>query len=212
MKKTLLILLLAFVPQFGHSLIIQNFTVSALSDTSINVQVNTQNNYTFGYNSYQLDITNNVITLNICYDPGFGAAISYLQNDFMIPLDNTSNTTYQLIVNVFFSNQSAICDYQTVEDSGSVTFDTPLTEPVSLNAPSFDGMQKMIIYPNPTTGILNIEGFGQINEIQLFDQLGRFISKFNESSSLDLHGIKNGVYYLLLDDATGSKTYKVLKN
>jgi len=54
------------------------------------------------------------------------------------------------------------------------------------------------IYPNPTSGELNIQNVkGQIDQIQLFDAMGRLVSTFNPGfGKLNVSGLEAGIYVL----------------
>jgi Subtilase family/Secretion system C-terminal sorting domain len=57
---------------------------------------------------------------------------------------------------------------------------------------------KIDIYPNPTTGILNIISDEKILMVQIYDILGREIFKSNISQSIDLKGFKDGIYTIVI--------------
>jgi hypothetical protein len=79
--------------------------------------------------------------------------------------------------------------------------------------------ESMLIYPNPTNGILNIEMQKSIQnfDVKLFSLDGKLldveISKTNQNIQLDLGSFKSGIYFLQLTDELGrSYFYKVNKN
>lgn len=72
------------------------------------------------------------------------------------------------------------------------------------------------IYPNPTTGVINIEAVDQqiIEAIKVYDGTGRLIqsAKLNsQDSSIDLSNLKPNNYYIQLDFGDSSSIKKVVK-
>ena len=75
---------------------------------------------------------------------------------------------------------------------------------------------ELLIYPNPATGIINILGnFDQLNEVRLFNHLGKDLTNDIEFSldensqklKLDLTPLKAGLYIV----KSNSKAYKIHK-
>ncbi|MEX0967306.1 MAG: T9SS type A sorting domain-containing protein [Bacteroidia bacterium] len=65
---------------------------------------------------------------------------------------------------------------------------------------------KTSVYPNPTTGIVNIKtGTPQSLSLQLLDATGRVLYKeeFSNSTSLNLSTFKSGMYFLILQNNSG---------
>lgn len=60
------------------------------------------------------------------------------------------------------------------------------------------------ISPNPTTSIINIEPFGQINSVYLYNTSGVFLlSQKNNFSQLDISKLPKGIYFLKIELDTG---------
>ena len=66
------------------------------------------------------------------------------------------------------------------------------------------------IYPNPTSGILNIEGNGQMS-ISVMNMLGQEIMKINatDKATIDLNGCESGIYMIQIKSENGIQTEKV---
>jgi endonuclease/exonuclease/phosphatase family metal-dependent hydrolase len=83
---------------------------------------------------------------------------------------------------------------------------------------ALDNGFKVRIYPNPTSGIVNIttKGKERPSELYVSDYLGRKVRRFkggliDETVTLDLTDLPNGIYYLNLLDSKGRlKTEKVV--
>jgi len=72
---------------------------------------------------------------------------------------------------------------------------------------------QLVVYPNPVNSILNFE-FGQLNavEVKIYNSNGQFIlSQVVKNSKINIHNLKNGIYYLKLISSEGIKIVKVVK-
>ncbi len=80
----------------------------------------------------------------------------------------------------------------------------------SVNELSFNDVN---IYPNPSTGIVNIESYDDINEVHVYNSLGSLIyhsKKTFTKQSIDLSSLPNGIYHLTLKNTAGVKGTKRL--
>ncbi len=66
-----------------------------------------------------------------------------------------------------------------------------------------------LIFPNPTTGIVNLNAIDLKGNVLLYDLLGNRvkIENINSNNQLDITNLSNGVYFL----NNGSKNYKIVK-
>ncbi len=128
--------------------------------------------------------------------PGF---TSSLQNPILTPV---STATY--IVNITDTNLGC-------SDTASVTVQVVLT---GINDQA--GLKnEPVIYPNPTSGIINIKGdpAGEKDlEITVHNVYGETILNVKNSPTLDLSGFTNGIYYLTVRYAKSKiSNYKIVK-
>ncbi len=82
------------------------------------------------------------------------------------------------------------------------------------DAISFNGKNHVKVYPNPTTGLLNIYA-DQNYFVEIIDITGRVINQaqmFNKFGSIDITNQKDGVYFVKLTNNKRTYTYKVVKN
>jgi hypothetical protein len=82
------------------------------------------------------------------------------------------------------------------------------------NIVSFNGINHISVYPNPTTGIFNIYS-NQNYFAEVIDMTGRIINQtqmFNKFGTIDLTNQKDGVYIIKLTNNKRTYTYKVVKN
>ena len=71
----------------------------------------------------------------------------------------------------------------------------------------------MSIYPNPTSGILNITSNEEIDSVEIFNSIGNTVvsSKVvGNSSAIDMSNLPNGMYFVRVSTANGIETVKVV--
>ena len=126
--------------------------------------------------------------------PGF---TSSLQNPTLFP---TSTTTY--IVNITDTNLGC-------SDTASVTVYVVVTGINEQAGPK----NELVIYPNPTDGIVNIKDAGEQDlEITVRNVYGETILIVSDSPALDLSGFAKGIYYLTVRfGKTKILNYKIVK-
>jgi hypothetical protein len=72
---------------------------------------------------------------------------------------------------------------------------------------------ELVIYPNPTNGIVNIKGAGEQDlKITVRNVYGETILNVPDSPTLDLSGFAKGIYYLTVRSCkTKILNYKIVK-
>ena len=90
---------------------------------------------------------------------------------------------------------------------------------IPLKTDSFDTNNQIVVYPNPTNGLLQINSkISLIKEATVFDLLGEkvYTSKFstlNNNINLDLKTLQTGIYTLKVTSNTGkTENIKIIKN
>lgn len=102
----------------------------------------------------------------------------------------------------------AICEEENHSDwSASVSFTTKELSTENQQ------MKNLSIYPNPTTGVLNISGEINLKSYQLYDLQGRLIQAAELTQpQIDLSKIERGLYFLQIENQQGIvKNLKVVK-
>ncbi len=94
----------------------------------------------------------------------------------------------------------------------AIVTNTATTEIVDiLSVAEFDA-NKVSIYPNPTSGILNIVTTTEIAKVDIYNQLGQLVLTVKEKSTIDISSLSQGVYVMTLKDASGNIfTKKVIR-
>ncbi|MEN8125817.1 MAG: N-acetylmuramoyl-L-alanine amidase [Bacteroidota bacterium] len=75
--------------------------------------------------------------------------------------------------------------------------------------------QNIRLYPNPTSGIVNISNpnFININKVEIFNIYGQKLSVKKQNNSISLKNFSNGIYFIKIEDENGKQgTFKILKN
>ncbi|MFC4164475.1 T9SS type A sorting domain-containing protein [Epilithonimonas zeae] len=68
------------------------------------------------------------------------------------------------------------------------------------------------IYPNPTSDILNITTKEKINNIEIYDSIGRKVTaEFNSNNQIDVQKLISGVYYIRITTDKNNLTSKFIK-
>ena len=96
---------------------------------------------------------------------------------------------------------------------GNILIDWEPTVVTGLTSSSF--IPEISVFPNPTTGVFNID-YSNTNNIKVFNTLGEIV--FNENvtenssgnKSINLANFANGIYMIKLSNAISIKNYKVI--
>ena len=95
---------------------------------------------------------------------------------------------------------------------GKPNADSESEDDVFYNASNSEN--SIFVYPNPTTGIVNIEVFGNmaIQSISVFDVLGKTLQNNIAfvGNTLDLSYLSNGIYFIKIQTLSGQTTHKVI--
>jgi hypothetical protein len=101
--------------------------------------------------------------------------------------------------------------YQSLYDGlGSVFVAAPGT--LGLNDININDLN---IYPNPSNNVWNIEGQETINEVQVYDVLGKRVMSLSPRTidvSIDASTLPNGLYFAKMTTELGSGSIKLIKN
>lgn len=155
------------------------------------------------FSTHITSIDQNIITLSACYLMTDFGAISNLENDFYIDIPNNGN--YTLKVNLFTSSDPTTCNYLNLEDTVMLNFIAPIEGTVSLNTIDLENNnEKLLLFPNPTKGILNIKTSQKTEQINIFDATGKQVRSIqNTENKIDVSNLANGVYYIEILNSKG---------
>jgi hypothetical protein len=144
-------------------------------------------------------------TASISGQGTYGHQISWFKNDEVIP--GANNNTLTLMGGSEIKNKNTI-HARLLSLSPCSIPDTALSNVIKvsnttginqLNAP-----EAFKIYPNPTTGLVNIEGLVKGDNINVLDALGRTVRKHTATNDavqvINLNGLAQGMYFVLFTD------------
>lgn len=94
------------------------------------------------------------------------------------------------------------------------SFATELNVMISVETVDIDDetFQDMLIFPNPATNFVNIQGTANIQQVELFNLEGqRVAAEYGDVRTLSLEGLASGMYIMKVTSDKGTTTYKVSK-
>jgi hypothetical protein len=216
MKRLLTLLFIIGIVQNSSAIIIQQLTVTSINTTAINIHSKVADGYYFEYYSHNYEIINNTITLNICYSPYLTPVVTNKENDFVIPNINITPNNFTLVVNIYkqmYDGSAWICDSPIDTDTAALTFSTPLNNAVTLSSNEFNEVNdNLMLFPSPTTGIVNLSTKNEINVIKVYDKLGRKVKMFSllPNNVINLSNLEDGIYLIKLSTDKGDATRKII--
>jgi hypothetical protein len=72
--------------------------------------------------------------------------------------------------------------------------------------------QRMSIYPNPATSIINIKNAPELSTVKVYDIIGHVKAlTITNNGSVDVSGLSNGIYYLEVSSKSGKSTFMFVK-
>jgi hypothetical protein len=136
-----------------------------------------------------------------------GSAYSNNNGTTWIPIDSGT----QRGQNAFFNGSTGWCGgYNTNATTGGI-----FKLNGNLAVQNVADIYKVTLSPNPTNGIVNING-AEVNEVNVTDLLGKtvFTKKLNAitNPSIDLSSLQTGTYLLTASSDKGASTIKFIKN
>lgn len=95
--------------------------------------------------------------------------------------------------------------------TGGTETQTSIDECIVLSNPEFNKNDKIIIYPNPSNGIVNISSNENINNVQVFNVLGQKVLESKPSvNELSIKIEDSGIYLIKIETEIGTKVFKVI--
>lgn len=86
---------------------------------------------------------------------------------------------------------------------------------IPLGVNEFTSSSEIMVYPNPSTSLVNIESKSPMNSIDVYDLLGRLVKGKNNLHSnkaqLSLDGLQKGVYFIQVLSGNRMQTIKLIK-
>ena len=121
-----------------------------------------------------------------------------------IILENTvNNQTFQPSVNFMVQSVQFDPEFDLISRNNNVVLGT---SDINLE-------NEIVLYPNPTSDILNIQkpNAVQVDQIRIYNDLGQLISSLEFSENLDLSTFTNGVLFIQLETSEGVINKSIVK-
>ena len=126
--------------------------------------------------------------------------------------------------NVVFKikTKSTLVTGNTVTNKADIYFDYNFPIETNLAATTFQALSNsdfqfdntIVVYPNPTTSVVNIQSNAPIKSVQLYDVQGRLLQTTLENNTdvlLDISEKSNGIYFLKITSEKGIKVERIVK-
>lgn len=193
MKRIVHIALFILISSQSFALNIRQIVVSRISDSAINISLNTEAEELYYFSSWDYEIFENTIVVEARFIEGFGSTISFLNNNFEIPIETSIAQTFYLIVNIYY----VLFQENVLADSQSVFFTTPLENSLFLPENLIEEANlNELKFVNPSSGKLfsnvAIKDFIIVDEaskIMAYKSLGKNI--------IDISNLSDGLYFLI---------------
>ncbi|MEM9051325.1 MAG: T9SS type A sorting domain-containing protein [Bacteroidota bacterium] len=103
-------------------------------------------------------------------------------------------------------------DGATIDESCEFYYDIICNGVLSDNIENYES--EVLLYPNPSNGIVNVDSENPITTITVTNISGQEIKKFSNTKQVDLTSFENGLYYLQIEFQNGAQPSlkKVIKN
>ena len=192
--KTILLLILTLLPlQRIFALHIAQVSVAALSETALNISMNTEAEELYYFQSWQYGISGNTIVLEALFITGFGSTMAYLNTNCQILMNTTSPVVHYLIVKVYYTNYEP----ENLQETVKGYFATPITTSVLLDKKSFPTPNAPDFYfVNPcNNGTIAVNP--EIETVWIFDITGKCVQKHTRiQGNIQLSNYQDGIYML----------------
>ena len=192
MKRIIHIALFILISSQSFALNIRQIVVSRISDSAINIALDTEAKELYYFSSWDYEISENTIVIEARFIEGFGSTIAFLNNNFEIPLDTVVTQSFFLIVNVYY----VLSHEDDLADSQSSFFSTPLENSLHLSENLSEQPEKIeIIFINPSNGKVfsNII----IKDLVIVDEASKTKSfQLLEKNVIDISNLSDGLYLL----------------
>jgi hypothetical protein len=200
-KKIVFLLLMVFINTSNSQTIsITNLQASQV-ENGVNVHLQTfyMNLYTYLEHTYT--ITGNQINVSVCYSLSLFNMNSNQTHNFFIP--TTENINYTVNVTIYNALSPPLCDYTSIQTSQTTT----------LSNTEFEQLTDSIkLFPNPTTGLVNLEFNNQpVESVKLYNIFGQHIKDLSYPVS-DICEFENGIYFIEIKTESGKKSKKIILN
>ena len=198
---------------FSTNLNLENFTVKNSNLQSINIDnlqfvkslSLSQNKLTtldFSnlFNLQGFDVSDNLLTQLSMKNNSIEDSFNIYGNPSLQSICCDANET------IYVENQCNFLDYNNTNVTSNCSGINLSTENVEFQE------NKLALYPNPASSILNIATKAIIDSISVSDINGRFVAtNLFDSNKIDVQNLQSGIYFIRIESNSESKTLKFVK-
>jgi hypothetical protein len=125
-------------------------------------------------------------------------------------MDCINNQTVAGATNQTFM-PSANGDYAVIVDDGNCIDTSACFSINNVGIEEDKLLNEIVVYPNPTSGIVQIESLVHVNNIDVLDLTGRIVLSYENNETADLTSLTAGVYLIKISTDSGDFVRRVLK-
>ncbi|MFL5764038.1 MAG: PKD domain-containing protein [Bacteroidia bacterium] len=144
------------------------------------------------------------VTFNLLYIKGYSALATAPDNSssMFVPLSTEwKKDTVDLIS--YAGQNNVMIAFQNRGHYGQALYIDNINLTTSVGINNLQNASPISVYPNPSTGIVNISGLKEGNDIEVFDMTGRSIYKGkagNKTEQLNITDLARGIYFFKVTD------------
>lgn len=188
MKTTISLFLCLLVFQSNRAFEIARVDITNEAAESLTVSIDTAAQELYYFDSWRYSFTDQTITIEALFMPGFGSTIDYLNNRFVLPLNLALPSFYQLVIKAYYSDYAP----GNIQDTIVSAFSTPFSGTVTLIDHTLSAAETWI---NPTSGELQFDP--HISPVWIFNSSGKYLAIFkNNHGKIVLEHFADGVYLI----------------
>jgi hypothetical protein len=147
------------------------------------------------------------IGLDYALHPPF-SILAANQNETLVEIDIVNDAQMEADETVVLTLLESAC----YSFGNNVTAQTIIVEDNTLSISHIEEVMNFKVYPNPTTGLVQLDSNDHIVKLEVFSSHGRKIMEFQQlKGRVELENLPNGLYFLKASSANASKTLKLIK-
>lgn len=155
--------------------------------------------YTAAYGTiYQVKVS----TTSQTSHASFTNVATYAEADFT-DITTTALTSLKTVDLSAYNGQQIYVAFVMTQNDGDNWFIDDVNVTASLSTDDFSSNLKTTLYPNPTSGIVNIKSSAEIKSVEVYSILGNLVKSYSNTQQLDLTSLSSGTYIMKLRSAEG---------
>ncbi|WP_341216319.1 T9SS type A sorting domain-containing protein [uncultured Wocania sp.] len=184
--------------------------------SAINVKVNNILDANLDWTTMQLESSSHTNRVEI----KDGNQVSFIFNGIYLPDSTTDEPNSHGFIAYKIKPKSDVIVGDIMPNQADIFFDfnpaivtNMVTTEITSSLSAEDNLiSKFYVYPNPTTGVLNINSITQISKLEVHNNIGQVVLSEVNKTSIDVSSLNTGLYFIKIEDVNGTiETKKVVK-